>query len=128
MTRDSPSIMSHLPRWLLSAQTSPLTPQEQPTYLELALPAMSHHIALTGRASFWLTEFRGKGNKLGEGEGSKLGEPCPKVRFSQNRLAIKQAYFAQMSFTQMLLRANLTQPLNLSPKLPTPSVNCPIFC
>jgi hypothetical protein len=40
----------------------------------------------------------GKGNKLGEGgkelskvrgKGSKLGEPCPKVRFSQDRVPIE---------------------------------------
>ncbi len=42
--------------------------------------------------------MRGKGTKLGEGEGSKLGEPCPKVRLSQDRLPIVQAYFAQMLF------------------------------
>jgi hypothetical protein len=53
----------------------------------------------------------GKGTKLCEGEGSKLGEPCPKVRLSQDRLPIEPfAYFAQMSFAQMLLRANVTQP------------------
>ncbi len=46
-----------------------------PTYLELALPVVSHHRWLmkwliTGRAwtSFWLTEMRGKGTRLGEGE------------------------------------------------------------
>jgi hypothetical protein len=49
---------------------------------------------------------RGKGNKLGEEE----GEPCPKVRLSQDRLPIEQAYFAQMSFMKMSLRANVTQP------------------
>ncbi len=32
--------------------------------------------------------MRGKGTKLGEGKGSKLGEPCPKVRLSQDRLPI----------------------------------------
>jgi len=31
---------------------------------------------------------RGKGTKVGEGEGCKLGEPCPKVRLSQDRLPI----------------------------------------
>jgi hypothetical protein len=42
---------------------------KQPTYLELALPAISHHRWLmTDRASFWLTELRGKGTKLGEWE------------------------------------------------------------
>ncbi len=54
------------------------------------------------------------------GKGSELGEPCPKVRLSQDRLPIKpfvriflslsQAYLAQMSFEQMPLRANVTQP------------------
>jgi hypothetical protein len=57
----------------------------------------------------------GKGTKLGDWEGSKLGEPCPKVRSSQDRLPIAQAYyaqmlFAQMTFTQMSLGANVTQP------------------
>ncbi len=33
-------------------------------------------------------EVIGKGTKLGEGEGSKLCEPCPKVRLSQDRLPI----------------------------------------
>ncbi len=33
--------------------------------------------------------MRGKDTKLGEGEGSKLGDPCPKVRFSQDRLPIE---------------------------------------
>ncbi len=35
--------------------------------------------------------MRGKGSKLGEGErgkGSKLVEPCPKVRLSQDRFPI----------------------------------------
>jgi hypothetical protein len=42
---------------------------QQPTYLELALPVMSHHWRLmTGRDSFWLTELRGKETKLGEEE------------------------------------------------------------
>ncbi len=51
--------------------------------------------------------MRGKGNKLGEGEGSKLGEPSPKVRLSQDRLPIEPfAYFAQMSFAQMSLNLN----------------------
>jgi hypothetical protein len=31
---------------------------------------------------------RGKGTKIGEGECSKLGEPCSKVRLSQDRLPI----------------------------------------
>jgi len=31
---------------------------------------------------------RGKGAKLGEGEKAKLGEGCPKVRLSQDRMAI----------------------------------------
>jgi hypothetical protein len=31
---------------------------------------------------------RGKGTKIGEEEGSKLGEPCSKVRLSQDRLPI----------------------------------------
>jgi hypothetical protein len=42
------------------------------------------------------------------GKGSKLGEPCPKVRLGQDGLAILD--FAQMSFAQMSLRANVTQP------------------
>ncbi len=68
--------------------------------------------------------MRGKGTKLGEGKGTKLvkgkgtklDEPCPKVRLSQDSLPIEpsfflsQAYFAQMSFTQMSLCANVTQP------------------
>jgi hypothetical protein len=45
------------------------------------------------------------------GKGSKLGEPCPKVRLSQDRLPKEQSYFAQMSFMKMSLRANVTQPL-----------------
>ncbi len=32
--------------------------------------------------------MRGKDTKLSEGEGSKLGEPSPKVRLSQDRLPI----------------------------------------
>jgi hypothetical protein len=44
------------------------------------------------------------------GKGSKLGEPCPKVRLSQDRLPIEQAYFAQMSLWQMSLGTNVTQP------------------
>ncbi len=45
-------------------------------------------------------------------KGSKLGEPCPKVRLSQDRLPKEPfAYFAQMSFAQMLLRADVTQPI-----------------
>jgi len=32
---------------------------------------------------------RVKGNKLGVGKGSKVGEPCPKVRLSQDRLPIE---------------------------------------
>ena len=47
-----------------------------------------------GSASFWLTELSGKSTKLGEGEGSKLGGPCPKVRLSQDRLPIEP--FARM--------------------------------
>ncbi len=69
--------------------------------------------------------MRGKDTKLGEGEGSKLGEPCPKVSLSQDwlpiepiacislslslslslflSLSLSQAYFAQMSFAQMSL-------------------------
>jgi hypothetical protein len=39
------------------------------------------------------------------GKVSKLGEPCPKVRLSQDRLPIEQAYFVQMS-----LRENVAQP------------------
>jgi hypothetical protein len=49
---------------------------------------------------------------LVRGKGSKLGEPCPKVRFSQDRLPIEPfAYFAQMLFMQMLLPANVIQPI-----------------
>ncbi len=33
--------------------------------------------------------MRGKGSKLGEGKGSRLGEPCPKVRLSQDRMPIE---------------------------------------
>ncbi len=45
-------------------------------------------------------------------KGSKLGEPCPKVRLSQDRLPIEPfAYFAQMLFMQMLLRASVIQPI-----------------
>ncbi len=55
------------------------------------------------------------------GKGSKLGEPCPKVRLSKDRLPIEpfariflaislSAFFAQMSFEQMSLRTNVTQP------------------
>jgi hypothetical protein len=45
------------------------------------------------------------------GKGSKLGEPCSKVRLSQDRLPIESfAYFAQISFVQMSLCANVTQP------------------
>ncbi len=36
-----------------------------------------------------MTELRGKGTKLGEGEDSKLGEPCPRVGLSQDRLPIE---------------------------------------
>ncbi len=32
--------------------------------------------------------MRGKGAKLGEGEGTRLGEGCPKVRLSQDRMPI----------------------------------------
>jgi hypothetical protein len=56
---------------------------------------------MTGMVRFWLTELIGKGTKLGEGEGSKLGEPCPKVRLSQDRLPIEP--FALKG----LLRANV---------------------
>ncbi len=48
--------------------------------------------------------MRGKYNKLGEGEGTKLGEPCPKVRFSQDRLPIESFFFLSLSG---LLRANV---------------------
>ncbi len=33
--------------------------------------------------------MRRKGKKLGEGKGSKLGEPCPKVSLSQDRFPIE---------------------------------------
>ncbi len=42
------------------------------------------------------------------GKGGNLGEPCPKVRLSQDRLPIEQAYFVQMSLSQMSLGANVT--------------------
>ncbi len=58
---------------------------------------------MTGRTSFWLTELRGKGTKLGEGEGSKLGEPCPKVMLSQDRLPIESSLSPCLS----LLHANV---------------------
>ncbi len=32
--------------------------------------------------------MRGKGSKLGEGGKAKLGEGCPKVRLSQDRMPI----------------------------------------
>jgi len=71
-------------------------------YLELALPVMCHHRRLmTGRASFWLTELRGKGTKLCEGEGSKLGEPCPKVWLSQDRLPIEPSFFLSWMYEFM---------------------------
>jgi hypothetical protein len=38
------------------------------------------------------------------GTGSKMGEPCPKVRLSQDRFPI-------LSFAQMLLRANVDEPI-----------------
>ncbi len=41
--------------------------------------------------------MRGKGTKLGEGKGSKLGDPCPKVRLSQDRLPIEP--FAHISLS-----------------------------
>jgi hypothetical protein len=31
----------------------------------------------------------GEGTKLGEGEGSELGKPCPKVRLSQDRMPVE---------------------------------------
>jgi len=37
---------------------------------------------MTCMTSFWLTGLRGKGTKLGEGEGSKLGDPCPNLSLS----------------------------------------------
>jgi hypothetical protein len=45
------------------------------TCLELVLPVMSHlwWWLMTGRTSFWLTELRGEGTKLGEGKGTKVG-------------------------------------------------------
>jgi hypothetical protein len=53
-------------------QDKPSNPLLTTNLLELDLPS---------RASFWLTELRGKGNKL--------REPCPKVRLSQDRLPIE---------------------------------------
>jgi hypothetical protein len=61
-----------------------------PTYLELALPVISHHRWLmTGRACFWLTELRGKALSYVRGKCGELGESCPKVRLSQDRLPIE---------------------------------------
>ena len=53
--------------------------------------------------------MRGKGTELGEGE--------RKVRLSQDRMPILgegERDFAQMSFAQMSLHANVTQPSNIS--------------
>jgi hypothetical protein len=74
------------------------------TYLE------HNRWVMTGRASFWLTALRGKGTKLGEREGSKLGEPCPKVRLSQDRLPIEPPFFHSLSgpLRTNVVRANLT--------------------
>jgi hypothetical protein len=60
-----------------------------PTFLELACLSWATWWLMTSRASFWLTELRGKGTKQGEGKGSKLGKPCPKVRLSRDRLPIE---------------------------------------
>jgi hypothetical protein len=58
---------------------------------------------MTGRSSFWLTELRGKGTKLGEGEkGSKLGEPCPKVGLSQDRLPIELCFSLSLSLLNFM--------------------------
>jgi hypothetical protein len=45
---------------------------------------------------------RGKGTKLGEGKGSKLGEPYPKVRLSQDRLAIEPSFTLSLSLSGLL--------------------------
>jgi len=65
-----------------SAQTTNLTgaslachESPQPSYLQLALACHEPPWLMTGRASFWVIELRGKGTKLGEGKGIKLGEP-----------------------------------------------------
>jgi len=60
-----------------------------------------------GRASFWLTQLRGKGTKLsegegiklGEGKGTKMGEPCPRVRLSQERLHIEPSFSLYLSLS-----------------------------
>jgi hypothetical protein len=48
----------------------------------------------------------GKGTKLGEGEGSKLGEPCPKVKLSQDSLPIEP--LTQQQFLGLLRFGILT--------------------
>jgi hypothetical protein len=58
---------------------------------------------------------RGKSTKLGEGEGSKLGEPCPKGRLSQDRLPIEP--FALKGLLRAnVVHANVTQPIGPSTK------------
>jgi hypothetical protein len=55
----------------------------------------------------------GEGKVTKRGKGTKLGEGERKVRLSQDRMPILgegERDFAQMSFAQMSLRANVTQP------------------
>ncbi len=49
--------------------------------------------------------MRGKGAKLSEGEGTKLGEYCSKVRLSQDRMPIEQlgnSGFLHLGFSPFL--------------------------
>ncbi len=50
----------------------------------------------------YFTIGRGKGTKQGEGKGSKLGEPCPKVRLSQDRLPIEPPFFLSLTLSLSL--------------------------
>ena len=68
-----------------NSPNKPSNPLLTTNLLELDLPVMSH----PGRARFWLTELRGKALSQVRWKGSKLGEPCPKVRLSQDRLPIE---------------------------------------
>jgi hypothetical protein len=94
---------------------------------ELCRKIKFFYINISSLSIFFLLSTLAR-SKLGEGErqqarwgkGTKLGEPCPKVRLSQDRLPIEpsfflsQAYFAQMSFAQMSLRSNVIQPFTLT--------------
>ncbi len=54
------------------------------------LPVRSHQRwLLTGKASFWSTEMREKALSSVSGKGTKLGDHCPKVRLSQDRMPIE---------------------------------------